>query len=363
MDALRVDVVADPSNDARFPTLARLKREGVVFTHAYAPAAQTELTFAALFSGRYYSEQPWSRFGSGWMYGEHPVNDPSPRFPELLAAHGVVTANYAGIGFLGAPYGVARGFREETLVLDERTSSPGYMLIGPLLDRLSRAGPDPLFLCAHLLDSHAPYAGGRKGASDHDRYLSSIAVSDRELGRVLGALERDFGRRWALLVSADHGEAFGEHQTFEHSKTLYDELLHVPLMAISPLFPAHTVDEPVGLVDLGPTFLDLYGVSTPASFDGESLAPLLAGGTVALTRPLMAEGRLRRELRQRDGLKVIDDPRRKVVEVYDTATDPGETTNVFDSQPERSDRALAELRGFFAVHSRTLEHDVFPSRR
>jgi hypothetical protein len=350
IDALRADVVADPDNDARFPTLARLKREGVVFTHAYAPGSQTELSFAALFSGRYYSEQSWTRFGSGWMYGEHPVSDTSPRFPELLADHGVVTTNYAGIGFLGAPYGVARGFREETLVLEERTSSPGYKLIGPLLDRLGRAGPGPLFLCAHLLDSHAPYSAGRKGDSDHDRYLTSIAVSDREIGRVLGSLERGFGRRWALIVSADHGEAFGEHQTFEHSKTLYDELLHVPLIAISPVFPAHAVDESVGLVDLGPTILDLYGVPTPAAFEGESLAPLLGGETVALTRPLIAEGRLRRALRAPDGLKVIDDPRRKVVEVYDLAADPGEATNVFDSQPARSDVALAELRGL-GVHA------------
>jgi hypothetical protein len=353
IDALRADVVADPYNDARFPTLARLKREGVVFTHAYAPGSQTELSFAAIFSGRYYSELSWTHYGSGWLFNEHPVDDPSLRFPELLTDHGVATANYAGIGFLGSAYGVARGFREETLVLEERTSSPGYRLIDPLLERLSRAGPGPLFLCAHLLDAHAPYAGGRRGDSDYDRYLTSIANADRQLGRVLGALERGFGRRWALIVSADHAEAFGEHQTFEHSKTLYDELLHVPMIAISPLFPARTVDVPVGLVDLGPTILDLYGVPTPASLEGQSLVPLLGGETVALTRPLIAEGRLRRALRVPDGLEVIDDPRRKVVEVYDLAVDPGETTNVFDSQPARSDVALAELRGFFAAHAWT----------
>ena len=54
-----------------------------------------------------------------------------------------------------------------------------------------------------------------------------------------------------------------------------------------------------------------------------------------------------------DGLKVIDDPRRKVVEVYDLEADPGETRNVFDSEPARSGPALAALRAFFAVHART----------
>jgi hypothetical protein len=56
-------------------------------------------------------------------------------------------------------------------------------------------------------------------------------------------------------------------------------------------------------------------------------------------------------LREPDGLKVIDDLRRKVVEVYDLAKDPGETINVFDSEPSRSDAALAELREYFAVHA------------
>jgi hypothetical protein len=67
---------------------------------------------------------------------------------------------------------------------------------------------------------------------------------------------------------------------------------------------------------------------------------------------LLAEGRLRQSLTEPDGLKVIDDPLRKVVEVYDLVADPGETRNLFDVDPARSDRALAELRAFFAVHTR-----------
>jgi arylsulfatase A-like enzyme len=104
-------------------------------------------------------------------------------------------------------------------------------------------------------------------------------------------------------------------------------------------------------VDLGPTLLDLFGVETPATWNGESLVPLLRGQGGPLTRPLLAEGRLRRALLQPDGLKVIDDPMRKVVEAYDLTTDPRETRNLFDVEPERVDEALAELRGFFAVHT------------
>jgi len=352
IDALRADVVASTANDARFPTLARLKREGVYFTRASAPGPQTEVSFATVLSGRYYSELLWKDYGSGWLRHVHPAGDRSLRFPELLADHGVTTVNYAGFAFLAAPFGVARGFREETFAGEGKSVAPGSRLVDLVTDRLKHAGRGPMFLWSHLLDAHDPYIPGKEGDSDYERYLASVAVEDALLGRVLGALERDFGRRWALFVGADHGEAFGEHGGFEHGKTLYEEILHVPLIAVSPLFPARKVDARVGLVDLGPTLLDLFGVPTPATFEGQSLVPFLAGGSVVRTRPLIAEGRLRRALTQPDGLKVIDDPRRKVVEVYDLTTDPGETTNLFDAEPERSDAALAELRAFFAVHTR-----------
>jgi len=350
IDALRAEVLEQPGIEARFPTLAKLAHGGVVFTHASAPGTQTEVTLATFFSGRTSAELPWTDGGSGWMFAPHPITDTLPRLPSLLAAHGIATADYAGTPFLDTDYGVTRGFAEETRVLQRRGSAPAFKLVDAMVERLKGAGPGPLFLFAHLLDTHAPYARGT-GPTAYERYLSTVAISDAQVGRVLHVLESFFGRRWALFVSADHGEAFGEHQTTEHGKTLYEELLHVPLIAYGPVFPACAVEERVGVVDLGPTILDLFGAPTPGDFEGQSLVPFLGGGTTQLTRPLVAEGRLRRALTRADGLKVIDDPRRKVVEVYDLTRDPGETTNLWTSEPARSDEALAELRAFFAVHT------------
>jgi hypothetical protein len=352
IDALRAEAISNPSNDALFPTFAELKREGVVFAHAAAAATQTPLSLSTVFSGLYFSEQRWTDHGVGSTRYLYPVDDSFPRFPELLSDHGVTTATYAGLIFLGHEFGVASGFREESVVVQGRRHANAPELIGPLLDRLTHPGRGPLFLFTHLLEPHRPYDRGRKDGTDYERYLSEVAVADAAIGQVVRLLTQRFGRRWALFLSADHGEAFGEHQSSEHSKTLYEELLHVPLIARSPLFPPRVIDERVGLVDLGPTILDLFGVPTPATFNGQSLVPILAGGTTSLTRPLLAEGRLRRALTEPDGLKVIDDPLRKVVEVYDLVTDPGETRNLFDVDPARADPALAELRSFFAVHTR-----------
>jgi arylsulfatase A-like enzyme len=351
IDAVRADIVADPTNDARFPTLAKLKRDGVVFTKASAPGTQTGVSLSTLFSGRYYSEQRWKNYGTGKDLHPYPADDPAPRFPELLSEHHVATTNEASLVFLRSDFGVARGFGEERLMGHSTQAAPGAGLIHALLDRLGHPGKGPLFLWTHLVEAHAPYGNRSQGKTDYDRYLSSVASDDALLGRVLRILESKFGERWALFVSADHGEAFGEHQTHEHAKTLYEELLHVPLLARSPLFPPREIGQRVGLIDLGPTLLDLFRVDTPATFNGQSLVPLLVGGNAALTRPILAEGRLRQALTRPDGLKVIEDRRRKVVEVYDLTSDPRESRNLFDVDTARSDAALAELRAFFAVHA------------
>lgn len=353
VDAVGGAVVDDPANDALFPTLTELKRDGVVFTHASAPGTQTALSLATLFSGRYFSELVWTDHGVGETRYLYPADDPSPRFPAILSDHGVATANYAGLVFLADAFGVARGFREETVTVEGRRHARAKELIDPLLDRLLHAGRGPLFLYTHLMEPHEPYDRGRGQGTAHERYLSEVAVADGQIRRVLRLLQARFGKRWALFVGADHGEAFGEHGGTAHGKTLYEELLHVPLLARGPLLAPRVVEERVGLVDLGPTILDLFGVETPATYEGQSLVPLLAGGTATLTRPLLAEGRLRRALTQPDGLKVIEDSRRKLVEAYDLATDPGETHNLFDVEPARVDGALGSLRAFFAAHTRS----------
>jgi arylsulfatase A-like enzyme len=351
VDALRGDVVDDPANDVRFPTLAKLKREGIVFAHASAPGTQTVLSLSTLFSGAYFSEHRWVKYGIGRSRFFFPLGDPFPRFPQFLTDHGVETTHEASLVFLNDDFGVARGFHDENRIGRNRHGAVASTLTHALLDRMEHSGNGPHFFYAHFLEPHEPYAAFPARGTDYDRYLAAVGVVDRQIGRLLETLERKQGNRWALFVTADHGEAFGEHRTFEHAKTLYEELLHVPLLARSPLFRPRVIDERVGLVDLGPTILDLFGADTPATWNGQSLVPLLAGRRAELTRPLIAEGRLRRALTEQDGLKVIEDAQRKVVEVYDLALDPGETRNLFDVDPVRSDLALAKLRTFFAVHA------------
>jgi hypothetical protein len=346
VDAVGADVLANPTNEARFPTFTRLRRESVVFDHASAPATQTPLSIGTMLSGLYFSEQRWADFGSGADRFPYPAADPYPRVPALLTEHGVATIHEASFVFLGGTFGVARGFHDEKVRGRSSGAASGKSLITGLLERLDAGlanGRDgPMFAYTHLAEPHAPY----------ERYLAAITEADSQVGRVLQLLEQRLGTRWVLVVSADHGEAFGEHESYEHAKTLYEELLHVPLLVRSPRFAPHHVSERVGLVDVGPTLLDLLQTDTPATMNGQSLVPFLTGQSVTITRPLLAEGRLRQAYTQQDGFKVIEDPRRTVVEAFDLATDPKETRNVFDAEPARSDAALAMLRAFFAAKTR-----------
>ncbi len=359
IDATRADAIEREKNETFFPTLKRLKQAGAYFTQVTSTGSQTAVALSSLFSGKYFSQLEWRNHGVGSLRFLYPAGDSSPRFPELLTTRGVVTATWPSITFLSNEYGIVRGFAEEHIVTEGREHAPAENVVNPLLERLERAGNEPLFLYAHLTEPHFPYdRGGTQGAAIQ-RYLREIGIADEHLGRILKVISERFADRGYLFITSDHGEAFGEHGTTKHTKTLYEELLRVPLVAYGPGVVPRQIDQHVTNLDLGPTILDLFGVDTPASFLGQSLVPLLAGRDIRLERPIMAEGRLRRVFYWGD-LKVIDDPRRKVVEAYDLRQDPREMRNLVDTQAERVLPAVAALRRFFEVHRNRREGYEIP---
>jgi hypothetical protein len=349
IDAVRADAFTDPQSDRRFPAIAAMKRSGAFFTHATSAGSQTAVSLSTLFSGRYFSQLVWAHHGRGPMRFPYPATDPARRFPAILGDHGALTASFCPINFLSGEHGVTRGFAEETVVSKGRSHAMAAEVMTPLLARLRAAGDQPLFLYAHLMEPHGPYDRGGVSGTARERYLAEIKIADRQVGQLSRLIAQRFPDRGYLIVTSDHGEAFGEHGTREHTKTIYEELLRVPLLVQGPGVAARRIAQHVGLVDLGPTILDLFGVETPPDFMGQSLVPLLAGRDLTLDRPLLAEGRLRRALYQGD-LKIIDDPRRKIVEAYDLRQDPEEERNLFDVDRARVDPALAALRAFFAAH-------------
>jgi hypothetical protein len=365
VDALRADALTNASDAAATRGLRELAETGVWFSSARAPSNRTVATLASVFSGRPFSNLRWSE-------REHPVSgvnvwpheDPGPRLPHLLTRAGVLTINVASVDYLGEEYGVVAGFVEEHVapVTGRGVGSdrqPPWASAADVADVISLelselASTDrPAFVFAHFLDAHHPYDQGDPpaGADARARWLAEVAVVDAQIARIVATIDAlGLGERTTVIVTADHGEAFGEHGTDRHGTSLYDEVLRVPLLIRSPMLPPRTVDVPVSLLDLGPTILDLYGEATPGTWFGRSLVSLAQGDVTPLDRPLVFEARPKQALLRGDGLKVIRDLRLGTLEAYDLARDPGEAENLFDGSPDAREVLFGELATFFSVH-------------
>jgi arylsulfatase A-like enzyme len=284
------------------------------------------------------------------MRFSYPAADDTPRFPALLRQAGVHTESFLGLRFLAADYGIARGFEVEHLLAVAGEHALASTVMTPLISTLQQSPlSEPTFFYAHLMEPHEPYdRGERSDGSDWARYLSEIEAVDTWIAQLWTVLQQRFAERAFLIVTSDHGEAFGEHGTRFHGKTLYEELLRVPLIMAGPGIAPQRRDERVSLIDLGPTVLHLFGVRPPELSMGSSLLPSLTGEPHALRRPLFAEGRLKRVYYAAGNLKVIEDDICKCIEVYDLDADPGELHPLPNIDSTRAARAIAEMRAFFA---------------
>lgn len=353
VDALRADVVADAKYEAQLPSFAALRRESVDFAQARSAASGTSAAIASLFSGRYFSQLRWTKYPRDLVC---PYTDTSPRFPDVLLSAGVTTTTFTGMPGLVSDFGIVHGFQEERFI-PGRPWASAEEIITPLLARLRAQGPGPLFVYAHLTDAHAPYDLGGKTGTDFERYVREVALVDAQIGRIRSALtELHLEDRAALIISADHGEAFGEHGTHYHATTVYDELLRVPLLMRVPGVRPRVVEDPVSLLDVSATVLDLMGTSTPGTFMGQSLVPYLRGASPTLTRPLAFESsRGLRAMIFPDRRKVIHDKRKGTFQLYDLSADPGETTDLADLGGAEADARLEILSAFFFVHELRLD--------
>ena len=347
VDAMRADIVLGGKHDQTLPALARIRERSIRFINARSPSPSTLTTAMALFTGKYYSQTYWTKSGNSVM----PTDDDSTRFPALLSEAGIRSVHAIALRGLSKKTGVGRGFARERQTKKDYGRARDLMNI--VLDEVKRFEDEPGFVYAHFVDPHAPYNLAGTEGSPFERYLREIALVDRELGRLFALVsDPELSKRVVLVVSADHGEAFGEHGMNFHARSMYEELLHVPMFVVVPGAPPRDVSDGVSLIDLGPTVLDLFGIGAPGDFMGESLVPFLAGGRAKLTRPLAADsGRRMQALLFPDGVKVIRDLPHRTIEVYDLRRDPKELDNLMDGSDFPSERYVAALDAFFEIHT------------
>jgi arylsulfatase A-like enzyme len=307
---------------------------------------------------------------------------------ERMSAAGYATAAVVSKPYLhAAGSSMGQGFEIYDRVESNRSDTTA-LVEERALRRLRELGDRPFFIWIHYLDPHWPYqppqgyiragtpiarfmnesvnvreirAGDRAFTAEQMAWLETlygteVKVVDDSLGRLLDQLRKDELFDGALVVlTSDHGEEFWEHGRFEHGHSMYEELLHVPLMIKLPgsresRAGPGVVSAPVAITSVYPTILELCSLEVDApSLSATSLVPLLEapgappGWSAA---PLVARFPMYyapQEAVRIGNLKYIRHPATGHEELYDLKADPGEANSLVAAAGEALSRARAAL--------------------
>jgi len=348
IDTLRADHTPPYGGAADMPVLRGLADRGAVFTWAFAPSNVTRRSIPSLAIGLDASRVRGRVVG--WALRVDPRH---VLLAERLRAAGYETAGFMCChSFWGAETrtGLSRGL--EHLVI-ERMGGRLAALARRWLEDRERRGPDrPLFLWMHILEPHNWTAGVGEPRTVEERtqfYDRSLAASDAMVGEVLAPLAaRPPERAPIAIVTADHGEALGDHGHAYHSTDLYNSQMRVPLVVAGPGIGRQAIPETVSLVDLVPTIVELAGYEPPRgpAIDGRSLAPLLRGRQASRPETGTAFAAMIQDRSNRGGVTAVVKGRWKlldiagVLELYDIHADPDEREDLAARRPE----IVADLR-------------------
>ncbi len=310
------------------PNLMRRAATGILFENAYSTASWTLPSHASMFTGQYAS-----RTGADWKV---PLDARYPTLAEELQRRGWATGGFVGNtvaawyrtglsrGFLhyyDTPYTVQEALLETTLTQSKSFVSAliEWQTNGWLRGAIQRQFPftmaahgnyvyrdlisaeevadrflawqgalpkgRPFFAFLNIFDAHAPYLPPQSyrakfGAhnTDRERYLGAIAYEDATIESLLHELERRGAlRNTIVVITADHGELFGEHKLVGHGNALYREQLRVPLLVLNApgVSSPSRIRAPVSLRDLAATIMALAGVGDSHPLGGVPLLQVL----------------------------------------------------------------------------------------
>ncbi len=366
------------------PHLDRLATDSVVFDNAFAQAPWTSPSVASLLTSQYPAML-------GYADSKDPAvaGDDALFLAEILAEHGYLTHAVISHTYVGSRLGFDQGMT----AFDEGDAlGPLHVSSESVTDKaiaaldLHGARDRPLFLFVHYFDPHFSYilhqdfdfdpdyrgelsSGEPYGSlldrararslSERDlRYLralydSEIRFTDQHAGRLLEHLRRqELYDDTVIVFAADHGEAFLDRKDrwIGHGKTLFGELIHVPLVIKLPAGKSAgtRVSTPVALLDVVPSLLELLDLPAPPGLEGRALplvAPRALRGLAA--EPVFSETMARRRWLQSvvaGRLKLIADRKTGRFRLFDLEADPGERHNLAEEDPQTADRLARVLR-------------------
>jgi arylsulfatase A-like enzyme len=345
IDTVRADRTPLYGGPASMPHLYRLGQRGAVFDAAFAPGNVTRRSIPAIATG----VSPTRIKGrvAGWALRLDPRHI---LLAERFRAAGYDTAGFMCCGSFWGPehrLGINRGL--DHLVIEPDGGKLAAAARTWLQDRAKQTDR-PLFLWIHFIEPH----NWLQGRNDLQTVLERRAQYDRVLAQVDGYLGivvdtlSQAPRQPIIAVTADHGQGLGDHGQPFHATDLYDTQIRVPLVIVGPGIEPHRVVEPVGLVGLAPTLLDLGGFVPPGlpQMDGTSFASLANGVATGTADGGYAFAAMIEDRSVPNGMRMVVQGKWKLIEsrrgleLYDRKTDPGELANLSTSHPGK----LVEMR-------------------
>lgn len=328
---------------------------------------------------------------------EHRLSQEVTTLAEVLKANGYTTAGFVSNPVIDGRCGLSRGFDlydDFTVSLDsgldifarheggasiQHLACTSELVTRAATKWLERDPDEPFFMFTFYFDPHYDYIppvpfdtafdpnyqGDIDGRGVNNEPRRSQRPPDRDLRHLLALYDgeirytdgciaellrafaaSDVLKNTIVVVFGDHGDEFYEHGKTAHDRTLYDEIIRVPLIFRWPgRLPAdRRIDTVVSQIDIMPTLLDYLGVSYDGPVQGTSLRPLIEGTAKRLHDTVWAE------LNTWIHIQAVADERHKLIrnekddtwELYDILADPREQINLYE-QPSAHEARLAMM--------------------
>ena len=370
------------------PMIDEFARRGFLFTQAIAQASWTLPSHMSWFTSLYPSEHrvvnKYSQYSEEKKVFAN-LNELSPgtiTLAEILKENGYLTAGFTGDAGVSAKFGFGKGF--DIYIDDKKFAGLDYSV--PLAIQWLRANKDKKFMIfLHGYDSHGQYdppdgykrmfldfnyKGKLKGGKEEQGQLREeglkqgyIDLKDEDVRfwralydeKIYDANQRfkvfvdelnnlGLASKTIIILTSDHGTEFYEHRRFDHGFSLYDELIHVPLVIYLPSIKGKTIiKDQVRGIDLMPTILELLKIEikdkVKNQIKGKSLVPLLKGEHMELDAFVETDYRLythKRAIRTADGWKFIYTLENNKKELYNLNRDPQEKNNLVDIEQRKA---------------------------
>jgi len=367
-----------------FPATNGVRQDLVDRLDPEAPTLAQTLAESGYRTGAVYSWVSFEPAYSGLDRGFHDYLDLTINRPEYLADNRaqVLSATYERLkayltlpGAMGDAFSLPHG-------VDEAIDGRADVTTEAAIAWLDQYQGSPFFLWVHYVDPSPPFtppqpfedvedAGCGDGCPDGSArtirevadgaqltaaqinhlvglYDGEVAFTDQQIGRLMERLRQlGLDDNTLIILTADHGQSFAEHDTWFAGSSLYNATTRVPMIFSFPnrLPRQRVLATPAMSVDLAPTVLDTIGAPIPDVFEGQSLLPLMLGHSAGEDRLAFTELADRSEVAVADRYwKLIWSSREQTAKLYFLGDDPNELHDRSETDPDTTNRLVEELR-------------------